>query len=305
MKYSLLILGLILSLASAKAQNKVTMDLYPNGVPNAKPAQDYIEKTFTNQYGMVNIVKVSKPELLAYYPENPNGTAIIIFPGGGYSTLAMKHEGYDIAEAFYKMGVTAFIVKYRLPSDLIMENKTIGPLQDAQQAIKTVRENAEKWQINPNLIGIMGFSAGGHLASTLATHFQKAVIDNPKGTSLRPDFAILGYPVITMGPLTHQGSKNNLLGLNPADELVKLYSNELQVTPETPPTFLVQAIDDKTVPVENSIMLTEALKKAGVKCELHLYQAGGHGFGLHNKTTKDFWFDRMMNWMKANQFTPD
>jgi acetyl esterase/lipase len=183
-----------------------------------------------------------------------------------------------------------------------MSDKTIGPLQDAQQAIKIVRENAEKWHINPNLIGIMGFSAGGHLASTLETHFQKAVIDNPKQTSLRPDFAILGYPVVTMDSLTHKGSKNNLLGVNPSDELVKLYSNELQVTPETPPTFIVHAIDDKTVPVENSINLILALKKAGVKSELHLYQAGGHGFGLNNKTTTDKWFDRMINWLKANQF---
>jgi len=299
MKFLAIVISLMMMGKVLSAQE--TIDLYSGKIPNSKEAKNYQEEDVKSN-GRISISKVIKPELTAYFPEKPNGTAIIICPGGGYLHLAITHEGFQVAEELNKMGITAFVLKYRLPSDEIMSDKTIGPLQDAQQAIKIVRENAEKWQINPNLIGIMGFSAGGHLASTLETHFQKAVIDNPKQTSLRPDFAILGYPVVTMDSLTHKGSKNNLLGVNPSDELVKLYSNELQVTPETPPTFIVHAIDDKTVPVENSINLILALKKAGVKSELHLYQAGGHGFGLNNKTTTDKWFDRMINWLKANQF---
>lgn len=303
MKGLAVLFSLMMIVSFSKAQE--VMNLYPDKVPNSKTNKEYVEQSDTSKDKSIRTGKVSKPLLIAYYPEKPNGTSIIICPGGGYRYLSITNEGSSIAKALNEQGITAYILKYRLPSDDIMIDKTIGPLQDAQQAIKTVRENAEKWHINPNMIGIMGFSAGGHLASTLETHFQKALIDNPKGTNLRPDFAVLGYPVISMGEFTHKGSKNNLLGQNPSEELIQKYSNEKQVTPETPPTFIVQAIDDKTVPVENSIMFMEALKKAGVKCEMHLYQAGGHGFGLHNKTTKDYWFDRMINWLKANQFIPD
>jgi acetyl esterase/lipase len=289
----------------SKTEAQQIMDLYPGKVPNSKINKDYVEKSDTSKEDWkTRISKVSKPQLLAFYPEKgkANGTSVIICPGGGYAILAIAHEGYAIAKEFNKYGITAFILKYRLPSDDIMIDKTIGPLEDAQQAIKMVRENAEKWHINPNSIGIVGFSAGGHLASTLETHFQKSIIDNPNNTSLRPDFAVLGYPVITMGELTHKGSKKNLLGENPSEELIKLYSNELQVTPQTPPTFIFQAMDDPAVPVENSINFTLALKNAGVKCETHLYQGGKHGFGLHNPTTKDSWFETMINWMRGNKF---
>ena len=181
-----------------------------------------------------------------------------------------------------------------------MEDKSIGPLQDAQQVVKMLREKAVDFKINPSKIGIMGFSAGGHLASTLGTHFTDSVIENKNNTSLRPDFMVLIYPVISFGEFAHKGSKNNLIGLNPIDEQVKLYSNELHVSAETPPTFLVHANDDKSVPSENSLDFAKKLKQAGVKCELHLYPAGGHGFGLDNKTTKDQWMDRLKNWMEAS-----
>ncbi|MEO5910785.1 MAG: alpha/beta hydrolase [Pelobium sp.] len=276
------------------------MDLYPGKVPNSKIAKDYIEKADTAANGTIRVGKVSKPQLIAYYPEKEiaNGTAVIIFPGGGYSILSINHEGSMIAKEFNTKGITAFILKYRLPSDEIMEDKSIGPLQDAQQAMKVVRENAAKFHIKADKIGIIGFSAGGHLASTLETHFQKYLIVNPKNTSLRPDFVILGYPVVTMGEFTHGGSKNNLLGKNPKAEQIKEFSNELQVTATTPPTFIFHANDDKTVPSENSLDLIKALKQAGVPSELHLYQAGGHGFSLNNKTTSDEWFERLMNWLK-------
>nr|MBC7612049.1 alpha/beta hydrolase [Pseudopedobacter sp.] len=302
MKILSILFGLLMMGSVLSAQE--LMNLYPGKVPNSRVDKNYIEKADTSANGLIRISKVSNPQIIIYYPEkeDANGTAVIVCPGGGYSILAINHEGALIAKELNNNGITAFVLKYRLPSDEIMVDKSVGPLRDAQQAIKMVRGNADKFHVKADKIGIMGFSAGGHLASTLETHFQNALIDNPNKVNLRPDFAILLYPVVTMGEFAHIGSKNNLLGKNPTDEKVKEFSNELQVTAETPPTFIVQAIDDKTVPVENSIKFMQALKKAGVKCEMHLYQAGGHGFGLNNKTTKDLWFDRMVNWLKANQF---
>jgi len=283
----------------ANAQNKV-IDLYPNGIPGAKVATDYVEQTVVGADGKTRVSKVTKPTLEAFTPEKgkETGKAVIICPGGGYAILAIKHEGYDVAKKFAEAGITAFVLKYRLPSDLIMEDKSIGPLQDAQQAIKYVRENAAEYGINPDKVGIMGFSAGGHLASTASTHFQKAVIENSNHINLRPDFSILIYPVVSFGQFRHNGSRTNLLGAQPTEEKIHLYSNELQVNASTPPAFLVHAMDDKTVPVENSIQYSLSLKKFNVKSEAHLYQAGGHGFGLNNTTTQEDWFKTLLNWMK-------
>ncbi len=294
------VLSLLLFLFVVMVNAQEVMDLYPSKIPNSKLNNAYIEQSVTGADGMLRISNVSVPQLIAFIPEKPNGTSVVICPGGGYKILAIKHEGYQIAEEFKKRGITAFILKYRLPSDEIMIDKTIGPLQDAQQAIKLVRENAKKWSLDTTKIGIMGFSAGGHLASTLGTHFSNAVIENKNNTNLRPDFMVLMYPVVSFGEFAHKGSKNNLIGLNPTEEQVKLYSNELQISADTPPTFLVHANDDKTVPSENSIDFARRLKQAGVKSELHLYSAGGHGFGLNNKTTKDQWIERLKNWMEAS-----
>ena len=280
------------------AQQKA-IPLYPNGVPNSKPSPaDYVEKVDQNSF----LSGVTIPTLTPYFADKSkaNGTAVIICPGGGYSGLSMVNEGFSIAEAFNKIGVTAFVLTYRLPSDSIMVDKTIGPLQDAQRAIQIVRQQAAEWGINPNKIGIVGFSAGGHLASTAITHFDKVVISNKNNTNLRPDFGILIYPVISMGPKTHTGSKENLIGKHAPQDLMDLYSNEKQVTANTPPTFLVAAEDDDVVPVENTLMFYHALLDNKVKAEMHVYQAGGHGFGLYNKTTKDFWFDRLTEWMDEN-----
>ena len=280
------------------AQQK-PIPLYPKGVPNSKqtPA-DYKEVLDANSF----LSKVTVPTITPYFPANgtANGTAVVICPGGGYSGLSMVNEGSSIAGAFNKIGVTAFVLTYRLPSDLIMIDKTIGPLQDAQRAIQMVRENAANWNIDPNKVGIIGFSAGGHLASTAITHFNKAVIENSANVNLRPDFGILLYPVISFGPLAHVGSRENLIGKTPSQEMIDLYSNEKQVTANTPPTFLVHAEDDDVVPVQNSLMFYDALLQNKVKAEMHIYQAGGHGFGLHNWTTKDMWFDRLTNWMDEN-----
>ncbi|MFD1258459.1 alpha/beta hydrolase [Mucilaginibacter terrae] len=299
MKNILTTLALAIMANFAFAQEGKTVDLYPKGVPGSKktPAGTYIEKTVNSRAS-----KVSNPVLIPFVPEKgkANGAAIVICPGGGYSFLSMENEGYAIARKFNEIGVTAFILKYRLPSDSIMVDKTIGPLQDAQRAIQLIRQRAQEWGVDAGKVGIIGFSAGGHLASTALTHFDKAVIDNKDNINLRPDFGVLLYPVVNLAELAHKGSKDNLLGKSPSQEMIDLYSNEKQVTSNTPPTFLVHAEDDKTVPVMNSVVFYQAMVKAGVKGELHTYQAGGHGFGLNNKTTKDQWFDRCANWMDAN-----
>jgi acetyl esterase/lipase len=282
---------------NSNAQEK-PIPLYPNGVPNSKKAPaDYVEK---KEGDIVSLV--TDPAITPYFPEKANGTAIIIFPGGSYFNLATAHEGRGIAQEFNKLGVTAFVVKYRLPHDKIMVDKTIGPLQDAERSIQIVRQRASEWGINPHKVGIIGFSAGGHLASTLDTHFDKVVIDNKDNISLRPDFAMLIYPVISFGPYAHAFSRENLIGKNPTPELLELYSNEKQVTDNTPPTFLVHAEDDDVVPVQNSILFYDAMIRHKVKGELHIMQAGGHGFGLNNPKTKDKWFDWAANWLAENGF---
>ncbi|HWD88126.1 MAG TPA: alpha/beta hydrolase [Mucilaginibacter sp.] len=289
-------------LSAVFAQQK-EIPLYPNGIPNSKPTPvNYVEKTDTAQNYW--ITDVSIPTITPYLPEKgkATGTAIIVFPGGGYSGLASNHEGRAVAQEFNKVGVTAFVVKYRLPSDLIMVDKSIGPLQDAQRAIQLVREHAAEWGIDPHKVGIIGFSAGGHLASTLDTHYQKALIDNPKNISLRPDFAMLIYPVISFGPEAHVGSRENLIGKNPSQQLLDLYSNEKQITSDTPPTFLVHATDDDVVPVQNSILFYNGLIQNKVKAELHIFEEGGHGFGLENPKSPEHWFDWAASWIRGNGF---
>jgi acetyl esterase/lipase len=281
---------------------QVSIPLY-DVIPNSKPSVNK-EKTETPESILI-VSNISIPTLTMYSPAVTSGsaTAVIICPGGGYGVVAAGHEGTDIAKVFNEWGIIAFVLKYRLPDDAIMIDKTIGPLQDAQRAIQMVRQNAAKWSIDPDKIGIMGFSAGGHLASTASTHFNKAVIDNPGNISLRPDFSMLIYPVISFtDSLTHGGSRDNLIGKNPSAEKIKEYSNELQVNAETPPAFLVHAKDDDAVKFGNSVQYYEALKKNKVNAELRLYEHGGHGFGLNNKTTTDKWADQLKTWLKTNHY---
>jgi len=286
-------------LISAMASAQDSMPLYSGSVPNSIPGPDR-EKSVTTD--LERISKVSIPTLRLYLPpkEKATGEAVIIFPGGGYGILAIAHEGYDVARRFNEMGIAAFVVKYRLPDDTIMVDKKIGPLQDAQRAIQIVRENATKWNIRKDQIGIMGFSAGGHLASTAGTHFNKSYIPNPNKTSLRPDFMILIYPVISFSDsIGHRGSRNNLLGKDADQITVKEFSNELHVTAKTPRTFLVHAKDDKGVPYTNSTIFAEQLRKHKVPVEVYLYDAGGHGFGLNNKTSNVKWMDLVEKWMHS------
>lgn len=272
------------------------LPLYEGKVPNSKP-NDLKEETVVN--GIARVSNVTVPELW-YFPA-PGAEAhkcVVICPGGGYNILAIEHEGTEVARKLNEWGITAFVLKYRIPKDAAQPDKSIAPLQDAQQAIRFLRKYAMDFSIDPHKIGIMGFSAGGHLAATAATHFNRPVGEVSDTTSIRPDFAILAYPVITFdSSFAHLGSRNALLGKNPSPQQIDLYSNEKQVTAQTPPTFLIHAGDDKAVPVKNSLAFYEALQKNKVPAELHVYPAGGHGFGMHNKTTNDMWMDRLKNWL--------
>jgi acetyl esterase/lipase len=298
-----IIFSILLSNIGITGFSQITIPLYKDSIPNAKPSPNEETTEISGENKILIINKVSRPSLTIFLPalENANGTAVIICPGGGYSIVAASHEGSDIAKKFIAMGVAAFVLKYRVPDDSTMVNKEIGPLQDAQRAIQLVRENAKEWNLDTGRIGIMGFSAGGHLASTAGTHFNNRLIENNKNTSLRPDFMILIYPVISFSEETgHIGSRDNLLGKNPSPARIKNYSNELQVTAKTPVTFLVHAGNDDVVKVQNSIDFYEALQQNHVPAELHIYPKGGHGFGLNNPSTKDKWIDRLQNWMDAN-----
>ncbi len=306
-KIALLLFAILFANLAGIAQTKEDIRLYTR-IPGEKKSETYKEQTETviNVNPVLWTTRVSQPLLTYFSPISSHKTdvAVIICPGGAYVGLAISHEGYDIAQRFAEMGVSAFVLKYRLPNDEIMEDKKKGPLQDAQQAIKYVREHASKYGISSDKIGIMGFSAGGHLASTVSTHFRREVIENKNNTSLRPDFSILIYPVITFGKYTHQVSKESLIGKDAPQELVDLYSNEKQVTAETPVTFIVHANDDKVVPVENAFDYIKALNQHGVENEAHIYAVGGHGFGLESKRVRDRWFDRLLNWMKGNHLIP-
>jgi len=279
------------------------LPLYGNEpIPNSRAVPNQEKVDSGAHSGYYSLSKVSHPTLTVFLPPKGkgNGMAVVVCPGGGYLHLAMAHEGMEVARLLNEMGIAAFVLKYRLPSDSTMIDKTIGPLQDAQRAIQLVRQRAEEWAVNPARVGILGFSAGGHLASTAGTHFGKTTIDNAANVSLRPDFMVLLYPVISFSDsIGHRGSRDNLIGKTPSSSLIQEYSNELQVTAQTPPTFIVHAEDDKTVPVANSLRIYESLLHNKVPAELHIYPRGGHGFGLHNPTTKDQWPERMQNWFSS------
>ncbi|MDA0833005.1 MAG: alpha/beta hydrolase [Planctomycetota bacterium] len=245
------------------------------------------------------------PTLTVYAPEKCNGCAVVVFPGGGYGGLALGHEGDEIGKWYNSFGVTAFILRYRHAPGY----QHPVPLTDAQRAVRWVRTNAETYHLDPERIGVMGFSAGGHLASTIGTHFDAGNADAKDPidrASCRPDFLVLCYPVISLNTdYVHKGSKRNLLGEDPAQELVDDLSNDLQVTKETPPTFLFHTNDDTGVVPENSILFYMALRKSGVPAELHIYEPGRHGVGLASKDPiLSNWPDRLKDWLTHRQFVP-
>jgi len=301
MKYFFYTCFLVALISTLNGKAQTIIPLYPGAIPNAIPGAGQEVKSGTP--GDISYSKVSKPTLEIYLPakEKATGAAIVVCPGGGYAMLAYSHEGVKIAQAFNEIGVAAFVLKYRLPNDAIMKDKSIGPLQDAQMAIKTVREGASKWNLDPHKIGIIGFSAGGNLAALTGSHFNNAKISNTNNTSLRPDFMVLMYPVISMtDSLAHGGSRNNLIGATPTSAQVKYFSNEQNVSKDTPPTMLVHAEDDRVVNVKNSLYFYNALLKNRVEAAMVIYPKGGHGFGLNNKTTPDKWMDNCKNWMIGN-----
>lgn len=297
-----ILLPLIMLSSTLYAQTE-TLKVWPDKIPGAKANKDYKEITRMDN-GKPRISKVIDPELMVYLPskEKANGTAVVICPGGGYGVLAIDHEGWDIAKWFNEMGIAGIVLKYRLPSDEIMEDKSVGPLQDVQEAIRIVRRKATAWNIDPNKIGVMGFSAGGHLAGTASTMYSKKVYEPSDAISARPDFSILIYGVLSMqNDITHKGSQKNLLGENVAKNTIDAFSNELNINKETPPAFLVHSGDDGAVPVENSIRYYQALQKNSVSTEMHVYEKGGHGYGLAiGKGTESQWPAACEAWLKTH-----
>ncbi|WP_229374633.1 alpha/beta hydrolase [Fibrella rubiginis] len=282
---------------------QTVLPLWPTGaIPLAKSGTTLTEKSIT-EGGILRISDVTTPTLTVYLPTATSSvapkTAVMICPGGGYSILASGHEGTEIAKWFTDRGITAFVLKYRLPDDRTQTLPREVPLTDAMQGLRLIRQQAGKYGIDPNRIGVMGFSAGGHLASTLSTHYDKG----PKADELaKPDFAILLYPVITFGEKAHGGSRDKLLGADKADPaLLNFYSNEKQVSAKTPRTFLVHAMDDKGVPVDNSILYYQACVNNNVPAEMHLYPTGGHGFALRTKPGESVsgWPAACENWLKS------
>lgn len=284
----------VMLLTSFAIHGQEIINLYPGVIPNSK--QTGTAETNTTPYP-ATIRRSVIPTLEIYLPEKEKSTsaAVVICPGGSYTVIVYQGEGISTAKEFAKNGVAAFILKYRLPNDSFEINKSIAPLQDAQQAIKVIRENAAKWNIDINKVGIAGFSAGGHLASTEATHFKKSLIENNNNTNLRPDFQILVYPVISMQDgLTHADSRTKLLGKNSSKEIINEFSNELQVDTTSPPAYITHAADDNVVDVDNSIEYFEKLRHNKVPVEMHIYPKGGHGFIFRQPG----WMEPLLLWMK-------
>lgn len=287
-------------ISSANAQS-LKMKVWPDGAPESNGLTVPEE-----QFEGVRVRNVSEAEMFVYLPEKAlnTGAAVLICPGGGYQMLAMDHEGFEMAEWLNEQGVAGIVLKYRMPN-----GHHAIPSSDARRAMRLVRMNAGKWGIDPAKIGIAGSSAGGHLAATAATRFDagNAGASDPVETfSSRPDFMLLLYPVITMEEaFTHMGSRNSLIGKDGDAGLVEFYSNEKQVSAATPPAFLVLADDDKAVVPQNSIAFYAALKSHGIPAEMHIFQKGGHGFGMRkNGIAADQWPDLFKAWMQAMQIIP-
>lgn len=283
-----------------EATGQTTLPLYPGPIPNSidGPDKEYRDTTET---GILIVHKISRPTLTVFLPKTSNALspAIIICPGGGYQINAYGHEGLEVGRKCSEMGIAAFVLKYRIPDDHTMPVKENGPLQDLQRAMQLVREGAAQWSINPQQIGVMGFSAGGHLAASLGVHYTDVRIANPLNTPLRPDFLVLVYPVISFtDSIGHPGSRENLIGKNPDSEKIRYFSNELQVNADTPPAFLVHAKDD-WVKVQNSLAFAQALETHKIPHHLVLFETGGHGYGMINPQSAVRWMDELGKWMRT------
>jgi acetyl esterase/lipase len=273
--------------------------------PLYKKIPNYIDAPDEESSAIDGVLRISKVSIPGYAFFSAGNDApkpcVIICPGGGYRILASEHEGTDVAKYFNSIGIHALVLKYRIPSDDHQPDKKIAPLQDAQRAVQLVREHAKNWKVDPSKVGIMGFSAGGHLASSLAVHYDDIKIKENNKISVRPDFQILGYPVISFSKFSHVGSRKNLLGKDSTESMMNYFSNEMHVNSNTPIAFLVHAKDDKVVPIENSFIYVDALKSNGVEAELFVYETGGHGFGMINKTSSESWINAMKSWLQKNK----
>jgi acetyl esterase/lipase len=268
----------------ALAQQPVIPLYAENNVPFAKPGGDI-------------------PRLTVFAPEKPkkNGIAVVVCSGGSYGGRANNVEGIPACKKLMAAGITAFLLDYRIPKAEKMDRKEVVPLTDGQRAIQYVREHAKQYKVDTNKVGIMGFSAGGHLVSTLGTHFTTTELANPAHTSLRPDFMVLIYPVISFADsLTHKQSRQNLIGPDLSPERIRYYSNELQVTDSTPPTYITHGIDDKVVSVANSLYFEAALKQHHVPVQMFLYERGAHGYGVNNKLAQVQWIDDCIEWIQTS-----
>jgi acetyl esterase/lipase len=286
------------------AQAPTTLTVWPPGaVPYALDNDTIIERTNYTDDSLLIVSDIRVPTLTMYLPDpaKATGQAVLIIPGGAYWVVATDHEGEDVARFFTERGIAAFTLKYRLPDPRLWYAPYQAPLDDARQSMRLIRENHKKWGIDPKKVGVVGFSAGGHLASTLCTHTDK----NATQTALtRPDWAVLVYPVITFGPQAHAGSRERLLGPDAnKPEKIAEYSNELRVDAATPPTILIHSMDDEAVPYANSVLYADALRRHGVPAELHLFESGGHGYGLANnlKGTVTAWPELVAAWAKRLQ----
>jgi acetyl esterase/lipase len=286
------------------ADAQQAMPLYSGAIPNALDAADE-EMLRDPKEAFPFYQQISRPQLYPFVASKTGAprAAIVILPGGSYVGVSIVKEGFDVAKQLNAYGVSAFVVKYRTPSDKHSPNKSIAPLQDAQRALQLVRERAKEWNVDPNRVGLLGFSAGGHLASTAGTKFDKPVLAGATTPQVKPNFLMLGYPVISFDDaITHAKSREMLLGARPTREQLELYSSERHVTAATPPTFIFHAADDKSVVVANSLRFFESLQTHGVSSELIVFPNGGHGFGLNNPTTPDRWIERLRDWLLSREY---
>ncbi len=285
-----------------------TINLWSDTAPGSEGlslSEEIIERSNNPAEGNDRFVwKITNPSLTVHLSAKPNGAGIIAAPGGGYQRVVVDKEGDELAPWLNSLGITLFVLRYRLPGEGHRPGAD-APLQDAQRALRLIRKNAPAWGIDPNRIGVMGFSAGGHVASSLAVKYNQMIyqpIDDIDEVNAKPDFLILGYPVVTMkDEYVHLGSRTQLLGVQPAKEQIDAYSNELHVTKDTPQTFIMHAGDDRSVPIENSINFYLGLKKARVSAEMHLFKDGGHGYSIrftHGKTCEQ-WPLLCGQWLKA------
>jgi acetyl esterase/lipase len=300
--FFLLLAGIVI-IPTVSGQS-INLDLYPEGnIPNYHNSG---EQEIRDTTDIVRISKVQIPDIEVFLPskKNRSGEAVIICPGGGYHILAYDWEGEDIAKFWNSKGIAAIVLKYRLPTSTSQIIPHKSPLLDAQRAMRLVRFHAADWKIDPEKIGIMGFSAGGHLASTLSTHYDYGNPDSNdpvERISCRPDFSVLIYPVISFtADFSHSGSAVALTGQDQSKELLEFYSNEKQIDKDTPPAILIHSSDDNAVPVDNSIVYFQALQKQGINTELHIYPYGGHGYSLAvGKGHLSGWPDRCYEWVKS------